>query len=203
MAYIPELEAIRKAQILEAALVTIAENGCANVTMDDICKEAGLSKGGLAHYYHSKTDLFYAAFEEFFNRIFERSRESMTQKDDPLEKILSFDWIYNREDRDTPIGYPILFEFKSIAVHDAKYKKLYHEWVNNWVVLLRKALQQGVLEGRFPDLDVDETARTISSIYNGIATRWYLDHDSHSTEWAIDAFKRSITGLLDTYKKKL
>jgi len=44
MPHIPELEAIRKAQILEAALATIAENGCANVTMDDICKEAGLSK---------------------------------------------------------------------------------------------------------------------------------------------------------------
>ena len=203
MAYIPELEAIRKAQILEAALVTIAENGCANVTMDDICKEAGLSKGGLAHYYHSKTDLFYAAFEEFFNRIFERSRESMTQKDDPLEKILSFDWIYDRTDRDAPVGYPILFEFISIAVHDAKYKKLYHEWVNNWVVLLREALRQGVSEGVFPDLDVDETARTISSIYNGIATRWYLDQESHTTEWAIDAFKRSITGLLETYKKQL
>jgi AcrR family transcriptional regulator len=47
MPAIPELEAIRKAQILDAALQTIAANGHANVTMNDICKAAGLSKGGL------------------------------------------------------------------------------------------------------------------------------------------------------------
>ncbi|MBW1892436.1 MAG: TetR/AcrR family transcriptional regulator [Deltaproteobacteria bacterium] len=202
MPSIPELEAIRKAQILEAALFTIAENGCANVTMDDICKAAGLSKGGLAHYYHSKKDLFYAVFEEFFDQIFKRSRETMAQKDDPLEKLLSFDWLYDRTDPDAPLAYPILFDFLSITVHDDQYKKLYHEWICNWVVLLSDALKQGISDGLFPDLDVEKTARTISSIYNGIATRWYLDHESHSTEWAIDAFKRSITGLLYTYAKK-
>jgi len=67
---IPELEAIRKSQILQAALNTIAANGCANVTMADICKSAGLSKGGLAHYYKSKRDLFLAAFKAFFQQIY-------------------------------------------------------------------------------------------------------------------------------------
>ena len=31
-----DLEALRKAQIIDAALRTISERGCANVTMDDI-----------------------------------------------------------------------------------------------------------------------------------------------------------------------
>ncbi len=199
---IPELEAIRKAQILDAALLTIAENGCANVTMADICKAAGLSKGGLAHYYNSKKDLFYAVFEEFNDRIFERSRETMAQWDDPMDKILSFDWLYDREDPDAILGYPILFDFLSMAIHDDKYKKMYHDWVNKWVVLLDDALKQGILSGLFPDLDTENTARTISSIYNGIATRWYLDPEFHSTEWAVDAFKRAITGLLGTYNKQ-
>lgn len=197
---IPELEAIRKAQILEAALLTIAENGCANVTMADICKAAGLSKGGLAHYYHSKKDLFYAAFKEFFERIFERGRETMSQSDDPLDKILSYDWLYDREDP-AVIGYPLLFDFLSMTLHDDKYKQMYHEWVNNWVILLSEALQQGIESGDFPDLDTKKTARIISSIYNGIATRWYMDPEAHSTEWAVDAFKRTITGLLKTYEK--
>lgn len=195
-----ELETIRKAQILEAALLTIAENGCANVTMADICKAAGLSKGGLAHYYHSKKDLFYAAFREFFERIFERGRETMAKWDDPLDKILSYDWLYDREDP-AIIGYPLLFDFLSMALHDEKYQQMYHEWVNNWVILVGDALQQGIESGAFPDLDTKKTARIISSIYNGIATRWYMDPEAHSSEWAVDAFKRTITGLLGTYQK--
>lgn len=199
---IPELEAIRKTQILDAALLTIAENGCANVTMADICRAAGLSKGGLAHYYHSKKDLFYAVFKEFFDRIFERSRHTMAQWEDPLDKILSFDWLYNREDPDAYLGYPILFDFLSMAIHDEKYKQMYHDWVGNWVILLSDALQQGIETEIFPSLDTEQTARTISAIYNGIATRWYLDPECHSAGWAIDAFKRSITGLLGTYETK-
>jgi AcrR family transcriptional regulator len=202
MPQIPELEAIRKVQILDAALLTIAKNGCANVTMADICKTAGLSKGGLAHYYHSKKDLFYAVFENFFARIFERSREVMAQYDDPMEKLLSFEMLYDRDDSDTVLGYPILFDFLSLTIHDDKYKKMYHEWIDNWVILLSGALKQGILSGMFPDLDTDKTARIISSIYNGIATRWYLDPESHSTEWAVDAFQRSIKGLLGTYKQQ-
>ena len=76
--------------------------------MDDICKTAGLSKGGLAHYYKSKNDLFKAAFQEFFQRIFIRGDETMSTFDDPLEQVLSFEWLYNAEDPDVDTGYPIL-----------------------------------------------------------------------------------------------
>ncbi len=110
-----ELEAIRKAQIIDAALRTIAERGCANVTMDDICKTAGLSKGGLAHYYKSKNDLFKAVFLEFFQRIFVRGEETMGTFDDPLEQLLSFEWLYDAEDPDVKTGYPMLYDFMSIA----------------------------------------------------------------------------------------
>ena len=197
---IPELEAIRKAQILDAALITISENGCANVTMAAICKAAGLSKGGLAHYYQSKKDLVYSVFDKFIERMFERSRETMAEWDDPLDKLLSFDWLYDRDDPDGRFGYPLLFDFLSMALHDEKYQEMYHDWVNNWVILLSDALRQGIESGVFPELDTEMTARTISSIYNGIATRWYMDPEVHSTEWAVDAFKRSIKGLLRSYE---
>jgi len=126
----------------------------------------------------------------------------MAQWDDPLDKILSFDWLYDREDPDAYLGYPLLFDFLSMALHDDKYKHMYHEWVGGWVVLLSDALRQGIESGLFPDLDTKPTARIISSIYNGIATRWYMNPEVHSTEWAVDAFKRAITGLLRTYEKQ-
>jgi AcrR family transcriptional regulator len=197
---IPELEAIRKAQILEAALKTIAGSGSANVTMADIARAAGLSKGGMAHYYPSKNELFKAVLTEFFNRIFKRSEETMAQYQHPLEKILSFDWLYNLNDPDVHVGYPILFDFMAITVHDREYRALFHEWIEGWVVLLKETLQQGLDQGIFQDLDPDATARTVSAIYQGIATRWYLDRDAHSTEWAVGSFRKAITNLLIPYQ---
>mgnify|MGYP000355140864 CR=1 FL=1 len=196
---IPELEAIRKAQILDAALRTIAEHGCANVTMDDICRTAGLSKGGLNHYYKSKNDLFMAAFQEFFKQIFQRGEDTMNLYDDPMEKLLSFSWLYNESDPDLHIGYPILFDFMAIAVHEHDYRKIFEDWIENWLALLKKALLLGQKQDRFQGVDPDAAVMTISAIYQGIATRWYLAPDTHSTAWALDSLERSVRGLLASY----
>jgi len=199
---IPELEAIRKAQILEASLQTIAISGCANVTMAGICSAAGLSKGGLAHYFKSKRDLFLAAFEEFFKRIFLRGQETMAQSSDPLDKLLSFQWLYNKEDPDAYLGYPVLFDFMSIAVHDEEYRRIFHDWVNNWLKLLKEPIQEGLASGYFENIDPETAAKGVSAIYQGIATRWFLAPELHSTEWALDTLKRAVTGLLDSYQQQ-
>lgn len=196
-----DLEALRKSQIIDAALRTITERGCANVTMDEICKAAGLSKGGLAHYYRSKDDLFKAAFQEFFQRIFLRGEQTMAAFDDPLEKILSFEWLYNFGDPDVETGYPILYDFMSIAVHDQGYREIFSDWINNWVRLLKSAIELGQTQGRFRYVESEPAARAISAIYQGMCTRWYLARDEHPTAWAIDSMKRAIVGLLGTFEE--
>ena len=198
---IPELEAIRKKQILEAGIITIAEKGSANVTMDDICKAAGLSKGGLVHYYKTKKILFKAVFKDFFNNIFKRSSEIMAQYDAPLDRLLCFEDLYNADDPEVNIAYPLLFDLLSLAVHDNEYRPLVQEWIKNWVTLLAKALQDGIDIGIFTQMDTDATARSISAIYQGVATRWFFDREHHSTQWAIDSYKKGIMGILSPHLK--
>lgn len=200
---IAELEAIRRQQILGAALRTIAAAGHANVTMADICREAGLSKGGLAHYYQSKEDLFQAVFSHFFDGIFQRAEAVFRAVEDPVEQLLSFRWLYNREDPDLDVGYPILFDFMSIAARNAVYRKIFQAWIDNWVRLLREALQEGQKRGLFAAaLNPDAMARCISAIYQGIATRWYLAPGDHGTPWAVAALEAALKGLLGPYETK-
>ncbi|MFH0997092.1 MAG: TetR/AcrR family transcriptional regulator [Pseudomonadota bacterium] len=196
MALSNDLEDLRKAQILNAAISTLSAKGSASVTMEEVAGAAGLSKGGLAHYYRSKNELFKAAFKEFFSRIFERSRLTMSQRDAPLDKLLSFDWLYDENDPDVNVGYPMLYDCMSMAVHDDEYRVLFHDWVENWVALLRDVISEGVSLDIFRDIEPDATARNISAIYQGIASRWYLARSAHSTEWAISSFRQAITRLL-------
>jgi len=84
----------------------------------------------------------------------------------------------------------------SLAVREKEYRALFHEWFENWVSLLKEAIEDGLAKGILKDLDPDATARAISSVYQGIATRWYLDNESHPTEWAVESFKKAINGLL-------
>ncbi len=202
MAPIPELTQIRKNQIMDASLRTMAQTGCANATMEDIARAAGLSKGGLAHYYKSKNELFVAVFETFFERIFIRSRITMDKTEGPLEKLLCFGFLFDLDDPDTRIGYPILFDCMAIAIHEKEYRRMFGEWVDNWIVLLTSAIRLGMDQGIFKNMDPDPVARLISAIYQGVATRWYLAGDSHSTEWALNSFQTAIRQIMKPYMVK-
>jgi AcrR family transcriptional regulator len=203
MAVNETLEMIRRSQIIDAALRLISREGIHGVTMDDIAKESGLSKGGVTYYFKSKDDICEAVFKEFFDIIFQRSKNNMDLCSDPLSKLLSFDWLYNWEDPDVSTGYPLLFDFMAEACHKESYRALFHEWVNNWVELLKNAVIDGNNAGFFNCSDPDATAKRISAVYHGLAVRWYLDRDSHSTQWAIKSFTDVINGLLTVSRDKI
>jgi AcrR family transcriptional regulator len=187
---------IRKEQIFEGALKIISEQGSHNVTLAQIAVAAGLSKGGITYYYASKNDLFKDVFTNFFIKIFGKGQAGMDQNLDPLQKLLSFTWLFDENDPLIIHVYPLLIETMSLAIHDDEYRQLFHNMVIGWIKLLSAALQEGVAKKQFEITDIEGSARLISSIYQGIATRWYLDRESHTTEWAKTSISHTITKLL-------
>ena len=170
--------------------------------MRDIANASGLSNGGLAHYFPSKEELFKTVFKEFFQRIFKRSKEELDNIDDPFEKLLGFGAFFDVNEPDVLVGYPLLFDCMSIAVHNEEYRELFDEWLENWVALLRDAIQEGIQRKIFRKVDADALARMVSSMYLGISIRWYLARESNSTDWAMKALKEGIKSLMEPYRVK-
>jgi len=198
---IPELEEIRKKQILEAGLKTLTRKGIATVTLDDVCKEAGLSKGGMVHYYKSKQILFMAVFEEFFRRIFQQSVDTMESYDTPMDKLLSFGWLYDWENEDTAWGYPLILNLMFLSAHDEEYRDMLRGWIGKWVTLLGEALELGIKQEIFLPMDVIQTAQSLSAVFQGVGTRWFLARETHSSDWAVTTFNNAIKGILSPYMK--
>ncbi len=59
----------RKAQLTDAAWRCVAERGYRSLTVDDICREAGLSKGAFYTYFRQKQDLLFALLDEESARV--------------------------------------------------------------------------------------------------------------------------------------
>jgi AcrR family transcriptional regulator len=55
----------RKKSILAAAATVFAKHGYQRTTVDQIADAAGVAKGSIYLYFHSKEDLFHALFESF------------------------------------------------------------------------------------------------------------------------------------------
>ncbi|WP_201327934.1 TetR family transcriptional regulator C-terminal domain-containing protein [Thermotomaculum hydrothermale] len=130
--------------------------------------------------------------KEFFNRIFQKGKELRDSLQDPYEQLTSFVWIYDREDPDYFTGYRMFFEIMAIASMDEGYREVFHQWVNGWVELLEASIEKGIKSGDFKVKDAKEAAKTISAVYQGVASRWFLDPDNHSDEWAKETVKNLI-----------
>lgn len=80
-------EATRTA-LLSAAELLIAERGYADVSIDEICVRAGVTKGALYHHFASKRDLFRALCDHVEDSWVDEMVEAVSGEDDPLRRLL-------------------------------------------------------------------------------------------------------------------
>lgn len=72
------IEAARRAQIIQAALETIAEFGFGGASLARMAQRAGISKGVIGYYFPSKDDLVRSALEHFYAAGHETMMASIT-----------------------------------------------------------------------------------------------------------------------------
>lgn len=80
-----------KIRLLEAALRCIRQKGYAATTVDDICHQAGVTKGSFFHHFKSKDDLALAAisyWEWMTGEVFLSAPYHQSQ--DPLDRLLGY-----------------------------------------------------------------------------------------------------------------
>ncbi len=77
-------------KLLEAGVELFRARGYGGTTIDDICKAAGVTKGGFFHYFASKDEVANAALAEFGEARRELFREAPFRKlDDPLDRLFA------------------------------------------------------------------------------------------------------------------
>ena len=191
------LKEIRKDEIMQAALEVLSEKGSTNLTLDDIAKASGFSKGGITYYYSSKEDLIKDVFEYFFEGIYKKAFEEMSKHTDPLDKLLSYGWLYDRNDHQTTTMWTLTFDVMALATHKEDYRKSFQVWIGKWVNIVSDILQEGNSTGQFQIEDIEGMAQLISATSQGIASRWHLDRENHSSEWATKYFTYAVTSFLN------
>jgi AcrR family transcriptional regulator len=66
------IAAIRREQIVEASVAVIAEQGLQNLSLSEIEKKAGMSRGQLTYYFPTKEDILLAVFDRLVLLMVER-----------------------------------------------------------------------------------------------------------------------------------
>lgn len=75
-------------KLLDATVLLMRRKGFAATTVDEICAEAGVTKGGFFHYFKTKDDIAKAAIERFYEGKAAEFQEAPFRKlADPLDRV--------------------------------------------------------------------------------------------------------------------
>jgi AcrR family transcriptional regulator len=187
-----------RSRILEAAVKLFSNHGYNRASVDDICSEAGISKGAFYHHFESKQALFLALLDGWLQAI-DKAIEASKDQTAPetfMQMTDAFPYVFATADE----GLPMFFEFWLQASRDKKVWEAsiapYRRYHNYFTSLIKK----GVEEGSFVEVDPDLAARMIVSTAMGLFLQSLLD--PKGAKWEKVA-RESTTLLLNSLVKKL
>lgn len=97
-----------KDKLLETAISLIWQSNYSNVGVNDICKQAGVTKGSFYHYFETKADLFCEASEHYWEELKKDLDEIYSPSYTPLEQLENLIRLVIEKQRlDKPDGNPV------------------------------------------------------------------------------------------------
>lgn len=154
----PNVEALRKKQILRSALQQISERGVVGLRVSDVAKGAGVS-GGIVHYYFdTKVDLIRAAFEENAAQSLERRAAIFADEDADVRSTLhALVDTYLPADDTTTESWRVWIEWWAAALRDDELAEVHNRAYEDWAARVQSVF------GRADGIDAD-TARSHATV---------------------------------------
>lgn len=152
----------RPGEIIDAALDLFVTKGFKGTRLDDVAKQAGISKGTLYLYFDNKEDLFRAVVQQIIVPQVEKAEQhaaGFTGSQKALITTLVFNW-WNAVGKTRLAGIP-----KLMVSEAANFPELAGFYVKHVVDRARKlmsqALQKGMAQGEFKSSDPEITTRLL------------------------------------------
>jgi AcrR family transcriptional regulator len=179
-----------RSRILESAIKLFSKRGYNKASVDDICAEAGISKGAFYHHFESKQALFLALLDGWLQTIdnaIEASRDK-TAPETFMQMTEAFPYIFETAGE----GLPMFLEFWLQASRDTKIWEASIAPYQRYHKYFTSLIKKGVEEGSFVEMDPELTSRMIVSTAMGLFLQSMLD--PKGAKW--EKVARDSTNLL-------
>ena len=216
MARKTEISEIRKQELTQAALKCMALKGYDRVTLDDVTKEAGLSKGIASYYFKNREELLISVIYKMWETAEGFTRaiwEIPQQTDDPEEvQALMRDYYSNPKTDlirmikdavtflvsifdDNPHVLRVILEFwcqvpRNQMITDLN-KSMYDFIMRTTTIIIQEGAKRGIFKKRNPQVG----AYTLVSIVTGFA----FNHAINKGKLDSNKLERELSDLILSY----
>ncbi|PKR84255.1 TetR/AcrR family transcriptional regulator [Heyndrickxia camelliae] len=165
-------------QIIDAAVIVIAENGYHQAQVSKIAKQAGVADGTIYLYFKNKEDILISLFQEKMGSFTEKIRKGIAGKESAAEKLLVM----------VESHFSILSEDHNMAVvtqlelrqsnKDLRLK--INDVLKGYFQLVDEILLYGMETGEFdPNLDRRVARQMIFGTVDELVTTWVMNEEKY------------------------
>lgn len=192
-----DVEAIRREQIVAAALAVLARRGFEGATMREIATAAGASTGMVTYHFASKEDVLRAALEEVAARFGRAVDAAVEGIEEPRAALLA---LLDACVPDGPEGaraQVLWAEVWARAARSAELRAAHADLYAGWRRRLARAVRVGRASGAFRAVDEETWAADAAALLDGLALHVLL-HPAVATPATMrDAIRRHVAATLD------
>ena len=192
--FVQEYEDQRREELIKATYYEVAEKGYSAVTLQDIAKRAGVSKGSTLYYFATKEDLFLGALEWMINQFEIRIGQAIENVEDPVEKVVALIGTIFANAQESRQFFLAYSDFVSIGVRNKRFHDLNARFYHGCCDLDREIIAQGVAAGVFRQLNLDDASSMIRALVDGLMLQWFF-----SSEGTFDDYRRRCQRVVLDY----
>jgi len=181
-----DVGAIRRGQIVEAAIAVITEQGLQNLSLSEIEKKAGMSRGQLTYYFPAKEDILLAVFDRLLQLSYQRIG---TPDEAERGEASGWDWIKHLLEKivgEAPVNpqFGVLqYTFLSQIGHREDFRRrlatLYEEWRSHMAAGLAQDLARQSETSRIPPRAL---ASIVQALLHGLSMQISADPQAFDRE---------------------
>ncbi|NRG46201.1 TetR/AcrR family transcriptional regulator [Bacillus sp. CRN 9] len=165
-------------QIIDAAVIVIAENGYHQAQVSRIAKQAGVADGTIYLYFKNKEDILISLFQDKMGHFVDMIEEKIAGKEKAAEKLLMM----------VETHFKILSEDQHLAIvtqlelrqSNKELRQKINTILKGYLALVDKILIEGKQSGEFSsDLDVRLARQMIFGTMDETATTWVMNDQKY------------------------
>ena len=157
---------IRRAEIMDAAMLLFMEKGYTNTTTQDIVDKVNISRGLLYYHFKNKEDILYCLVERYSEKLLREIHVIINDDDKTaIEKIRAFiDATIISTDNVSAEGTELQ---KTVDLKENRYMldKLSHKLIEKLTIYFERIINQGISEKVFSVKYPSETAEFLMTAY--------------------------------------
>lgn len=173
----PQIDHVRRPQLLEAAAGVIAERGIASTRIADIAERAGTSSPAILYWFESKDELLAEALTVEEERFYRQLTDRMEELESPRDKLRLM-----LESSAEEYDWTLWMELWTRALRDRSTLAARRRLDDRWRAQIAEVIRHGQRAGEFGEADAEEVAVVLASLIDGLAVQVTLGDPAVSPE---------------------